>query len=476
MDEKTKVLIVDDNRDLANALRDAINHYNERWEATAVYDGSSVFNLIPTSFPDVVLCDIILPDMSGLDVMKNLKDYEQDIQIIIVTAYASLATAIEALQYGAFDYIPKPLHINQVIHAIKSAEARRRTLLENRRMIANLLTLKGDGGGSDEARRMVERIMVLKHFQKKLYSQDTKKKVLEASYIELSKIFKTAYVNIFLKSKDNSLISEVSSKTSEFKAGEKIDEKMPIFYFPSKNGLGCLFPEEKSMTSVIGFEGEIMGLVYFKRENPFDQADLETAEVLSIEIGSKLTELALNKKIGTERSGVINAFLSIFGSSNREEKMKVAGFSKMAGEFSQYLGMDKENAERIKYAAMLYMIFRSPLSVNFKNNSDPAKRFEEVSDELEYISGLKETILNINENFDGSGKPHGLKGDKIPEGARILKLIATYSTLSETSKYRSGEKENAILTSLENKSGSYFDPRIFSGFCAFIKERRREKQ
>ncbi|MGE3063369.1 MAG: response regulator [bacterium] len=468
MDEKTKILIIDDNRELANSLKDAINAYYDRWEATAVYDGSSVFNLIPTSFPDIVFCDIILPDMSGIEVMKSIKDVEQDIQVIIMTAYASLQTAIEALQYGAFDYIPKPLHMNQIINAIKSAEKRRNSLLENRRMIANLISYKNDNNVSAEAREIIERILLLKHFQKRVSLVENKKTLLESCYNELTRIFHTQFISIFLREDGDKFKVSVSSKIGNFKLGELIDERMPIFYFPLKNGLGCVFPEEKSMTSVIGYENKVIGMIYMKREKNFSQSDLETAEMVSMEIGAKLTEMNLNKKIRAERTGTILALLSIAGFHDAGEKLKIMNTATMASHFAVFLGMSNDDAENLKYCSMLYNMFQSSFGLKFGKKEDFYIKFEELTEELDYLNELKETVMSVGENYDGSGKPSGLKEKQIPEGARILKIISTYCTMSENNKYRAGEMPESILAGMQKNKGIFFDPELLTKFREFM--------
>lgn len=472
MDEKMNVLVIDDNKELANALKDAINNYNDKWNATSVYDGSSALNLMSTNPPDIVFCDIVLPDMSGIDVMKNIKDIEQDIQVIIMTAYASLSTAIEALQFGAFDYIPKPLHINQVINAIKSAEKRRKNLLENRRMITNLLSIKDENKISDETREIIERLMILKHFQKRISIQETKKTLLESSYKELAKIFQTEYINIIIKGDDDKFRSEMGPKSGDFKIGEFIDIRMPTFYLPVKNGIGCVFPGEKSMTSVIGFENKIMGLVYYKRERDFSQGELETAEVIAIEIGAKLTEIMLNRKIDSERVGTLLAFLSVFGITDPEEKRRASDATKMAVEFAEYLNLKKDDIERVRYSAMLYNVLEASAVMKFKKKGEFSKKIDEIIEGIDFISNSKDIIISVSENYDGSGKPKGLKQNEIPIGARILKIVATFVLLVANNTYRAGEKEDLTLLHMEQKKGGYFDPDLLGRFREYILERR----
>ncbi len=70
------------------------------------FDGESAISYSQTHIPDIVIEDIMLPDMNGLDVVRNIKEIDSDIQVIIMTAFASVDTAIGAIQQGAYDFLP----------------------------------------------------------------------------------------------------------------------------------------------------------------------------------------------------------------------------------------------------------------------------------------------------------------------------------------------------------------------------------
>jgi response regulator RpfG family c-di-GMP phosphodiesterase len=78
----------------------------------------------------------------------------------------------------------------------------------------------------------------------------------------------------------------------------------------------------------------------------------------------------------------------------------------------------------------------------------------------------------VSENYDGSGKPKGLKQNEIPIGARILKIVATFVLLVANNTYRAGEKEDLTLLHMEQKKGGYFDPDLLGRFREYILERR----
>ncbi len=83
---------------------------------------------------DVVLLDVMMPELSGLEVLPLLTQADSDIVVIIMTAYASLETAIEALKRGAHDYLRKPFRPHELYHAVDKAVARRKIALENKRL------------------------------------------------------------------------------------------------------------------------------------------------------------------------------------------------------------------------------------------------------------------------------------------------------------------------------------------------------
>ena len=87
---------------------------------------------------DVVLLDIMMPETSGIEFLPIIKKTAPDVYVIIITAYASLETAIEALKKGAYDYIRKPFRPHELYHSVDKAIGRRRVELENARLLHDL--------------------------------------------------------------------------------------------------------------------------------------------------------------------------------------------------------------------------------------------------------------------------------------------------------------------------------------------------
>ncbi len=469
---KMRVLIIDDNKDLANSLKDALNNYSSDYECLAFYDGTSAMNYITNNPPDIVFTDIILPDISGLNILKNVKEIDSDIQVIVMTAYASLSTSIEALQYGAFDYIPKPLHVNQVMNALKSAINKRNSLLENKKIIADIINKKEKNPESDESRKVIERLILLKRFQKKISKIDDIETLFKISYLEFSKIFLTQFIYFFVK-EDDFFKEIVGPSVGEFKVGEKVDPKLPIFFIPVKNNIGCIFAGSKSMTSVMSYENDILGVVYLKRENDFLDTDLEIAEVLSFVLSHKYYEIKLNKKLKSTRYGIIYTMLTLTGLSDSNQKRLIEKKSKYCEDFSSFLKLDEEIIEKIKYSSILFDIIQSFGKDKKSSSKEVSEKFKNVIEDIEFLKELEPIIGSISENYDGTGFPKRLQGAQIPIESQIIKLVHTYILLTENKNYRDGVGKNNAFENLQKLSDKYFQKDLVEKFINFIGEYER---
>ena len=122
MAEKPRILVVDDDLGPRESLRMILKpHY----EVTTVDSGAAALRVLPTFRPEVVFMDIKMPAMDGLEVLQRIKAEDPFIEVVMITAYASLETVKSALTYGAFEYLIKPFAKHDLERAARRALARR---------------------------------------------------------------------------------------------------------------------------------------------------------------------------------------------------------------------------------------------------------------------------------------------------------------------------------------------------------------
>ncbi|RJQ69901.1 MAG: response regulator [Desulfobacteraceae bacterium] len=121
--KKTKVLVIDDEEEFASILAERLELRD--FEAQVANSGHDGLSAAITEKPDVVVLDLKMPDMSGIDVLERLKRADPGIEVIMLTGHGSTASGIDGMRLGAFDYIMKPVDIAELIVKINQAYEKR---------------------------------------------------------------------------------------------------------------------------------------------------------------------------------------------------------------------------------------------------------------------------------------------------------------------------------------------------------------
>ncbi|GAG39489.1 unnamed protein product, partial [marine sediment metagenome] len=116
---KPKILIADDDESMRWVLTKAFGP--PQYEPKAVADADAALGKLRESRCDVLLMDIRMPGMSGLEALSQAKLIQPDLAVIIITAYGTMMTAIEAMKWGAYDYITKPFDVEELEMIVQRA-------------------------------------------------------------------------------------------------------------------------------------------------------------------------------------------------------------------------------------------------------------------------------------------------------------------------------------------------------------------
>ena len=135
--EKKKILIIDDEESMRHMLSLILK--KEGYEVHAVTGGKEALDLLSSLSFDFILSDIIMPEMDGLELLQALKERKVEATIIMMSAYGTINTAVEAMKRGAYDYISKPFRPDEVLMALRKAEERENLRQENIRLRQEVL-------------------------------------------------------------------------------------------------------------------------------------------------------------------------------------------------------------------------------------------------------------------------------------------------------------------------------------------------
>jgi len=133
---KIKILIADDDKIIADILKELIS--NKERSVTVCHDGLEAIEKIQKCPYDLIIVDLIMPRLGGLDVLKFVKKIHPETIVIIITGYASLETAIAAIKEGAYDYIRKPCKLEEMKIVVDRAANNIRLNMENKKLLEKL--------------------------------------------------------------------------------------------------------------------------------------------------------------------------------------------------------------------------------------------------------------------------------------------------------------------------------------------------
>lgn len=152
-----KILIVDDEEGLRRLLVRVLG--KEGFQAVAVGSGSEAMAQVAAEDFDLVITDIQMPGMTGLELMRRLKEFDATLPVIVMTAYGTVENAVEALRIGAYDYLTKPFESDELRLTVAKALERERLLAENRYLHQELeerYSFSGIVGSSPVMQRVFE--------------------------------------------------------------------------------------------------------------------------------------------------------------------------------------------------------------------------------------------------------------------------------------------------------------------------------
>ena len=127
--ESARVLIVDDEEDVRNALKDGLTPYGHKVETAA--DGSEALEKIRNSQFDIAIIDLKMPRMDGIELLRSIRGVDDTIEAVMLTAFATVSSAVSALKLGAFDYLTKPTRMEEINHVITNIMEKRSLKEEN---------------------------------------------------------------------------------------------------------------------------------------------------------------------------------------------------------------------------------------------------------------------------------------------------------------------------------------------------------
>jgi len=179
MTNPNQILIVDDDVEIHGLLRACLQSLG--YDTVATDNGRRGLEMLASGEFNVAILDLMLPDLNGMEILRRIRQQRPEIEIIVLTAYASLETAIEAMRLGAYDYVTKPFYADTIRSAVRRAVEKQNLALERKRAEEALIRNLEERLATEEALRQSNLELALLHRASQTFS----------STLELDKVLAT---------------------------------------------------------------------------------------------------------------------------------------------------------------------------------------------------------------------------------------------------------------------------------------------
>jgi two-component system, NtrC family, nitrogen regulation response regulator NtrX len=153
------ILVIDDEKSIRNTLKDILEYENHQVDLAE--DGSKGLEFIQQNHFDVILCDIKMPDMDGIEVLTQIVQINPEAPVIMISGHGNIDTAVESIKKGAYDFIEKPLDLNRLLVTIKNALEKKDLVVETKRLKKKMnrqFEIIGESDAIRKVKDMIERV------------------------------------------------------------------------------------------------------------------------------------------------------------------------------------------------------------------------------------------------------------------------------------------------------------------------------
>lgn len=153
------ILVVDDEKSIRNTLQEILEYENHKVELAT--NGPEGIELFEKNEFDVVLCDIKMPEMDGIEVLERILEKSNDVPVIMISGHGNIDTAVEAIKKGAYDFIEKPLDLNRLLVTIRNAMERIDLVTQTKvlkKKVSKTYDIVGESPAIRKVKEMIEKV------------------------------------------------------------------------------------------------------------------------------------------------------------------------------------------------------------------------------------------------------------------------------------------------------------------------------
>lgn len=156
-----KILIIEDEKSIRNVLCNILREEDENYQVEEAENGLEGFDKISKNTYDLVLCDIKMPKMDGVELLEKVMEIQPDTTMVMISGHGDIETAVDCIKKGAFDYISKPPDLNRLINTIRIGLDRKNLMVQNKvlkKKVHQKYQMIGNSDALQKIHQMIDRV------------------------------------------------------------------------------------------------------------------------------------------------------------------------------------------------------------------------------------------------------------------------------------------------------------------------------
>jgi two-component system nitrogen regulation response regulator NtrX len=159
--DMSKILIIEDEAAIRRVLSKILSEESDNYQVEDAEDGVQGYEKIKNNDYDLVLCDIKMPKMDGVELLEAVKKIKPEIPFVMISGHGDMETAINTMRLGAYDYISKPPDLNRLLNTVRNALDKKKLVVENkilRKKVSKNYEMIGDSEAIDQIKVMIDKV------------------------------------------------------------------------------------------------------------------------------------------------------------------------------------------------------------------------------------------------------------------------------------------------------------------------------
>jgi response regulator RpfG family c-di-GMP phosphodiesterase len=478
--EKKSILVVDDDIGTRSLVVDAICQAGD-YAVTEASDGIEGLEKLRQNRFDLVICDVMMPGMNGMDLLDKIREIKPTTNVIIVTAYPTIGLTVSAMKTGAVDFLAKPFNIDDLLYKV-DVYLRAKTILSEceEQITASSLTTRI----SDLSTRsyIYDKIELTKNndeiFQEMV---DLALKVVggEACSILLYDKDYRDFDAVVVKGVSQTFFKSVIMPSLYSILKDTACRKEPLLRNVIKNTVysSVICSPLKIRDQVFG----IMALSGKSNEHVYTERDLYYIQSIANRASLNIENGLLYESLYTN---VLSTFKSLVASIQARDHYTQEHSTRVMNSVivtAEAMSCSPSEIESLEIAATLHDIGKIsiPDNILLKPGRLTPYEFDVIKEHpviaeniLKHVTiwdTARSIIRHHHERWDGSGYPDGLQGSDIPFLSRILSVADTFDAMTNNRPYRKAMEIDAAIAELKRNVNRQFDEQIVDCFIGILR-------